>query len=201
MSTQLIIQGSEPIKEVEALRGEITSEKGLQELLNKTFDSLTDGEAVEIKIYRKYILVGKRLKNHGSEYYKKFTNYGLGRGGNKSRSLSFAIHAIDGGSLKEYCYDAINGDVNALRQTTKHLVRAYEAKIKRLKEKGKKETVIKYYEKERDKIVRRLEKDDDEFLELSEPVLVEIPKNPDVFYGDRIEIVSITGDDNITVEE
>jgi len=199
ITSQIIIQGSDELKKIEEMKGEIANERGLLELLCRLFDSLGDLEAIEVKVYRSFILVGKRLKGHGSEYYHKFINYGL-NGGVRTETLSFAIRAIDGGSLKDYCYDAINGDIEALRLTTKHLVRAYNAKIKRLKEKGKDPKVIEYYEGERDKVEKRLEKNDDEFLELTEPVLIEIPKNPSVFYEEDATVVSIMSDDGISVE-
>lgn len=200
IETQLIIQGSDEAQIIEAMKGEIASEKGLLDLLGRLYDSLTDLEAVEVKVYRSFILVGKRLKGHGSTYYHKFTNYGLANG-NRTTTLSFAIRAIDGGSLKDYCYDAMNGDIEALKKTTKHLVRAYNAKIKRLKDKGKDLKIIEYYEGERDKVQNRLKKDDDEFLALTEPILIEIPKNPDVFYEADDDTVSIMGSDDISVED
>lgn len=197
VASKIIIEGSEEKKKIELMKGEIASENGLLELLCKIFDGLSETEAVEIKVYRKFILVGKRLKGHGSEYYHKFINYGLANG-NRTTTLAFAIRTIDGGSLQSYCYDAMNGDVQALRKTTQHLVRAYNAKIKRLKEKGKDPKEIEYFEGERDKVMKRLEKGDEEFLELTEPILIEIPKDPEMFYDE--ETVTISGDDGIDVD-
>jgi len=198
VSSQMIIQGSEELKQIESMRGEIASDKGLLAILCDYFDALHDDEAVEIKVYRNFILVGIRMKGHGSKYYHKFTNYGL-CSGNRTTTLSYAIRSIDGGSLKDYCYDAINGDIEALRKTTQHLVRAYNAKIKRLKEKGKDPRVIEWYEGERDKVVKRLDKEDAEFLELTEPILIEIPKNPEKFYDE--DVVSISGNDDISLDD
>lgn len=196
-TSQLIIQGSEEQKVIESMKGEIASDKGLLALLCQLFDAIHDDEAVEVKVYRNFILVGVRMKGHGSKYHHKFTNYGL-CSGNRTTTLSYAIRAIDGGSLKGYCYDAMNGDIEALRKTTQHLVRAYNAKIKRLKEKNRDPREIEFYEGERDKVMRRLDKDDEEFLELTEPILIEIPKNPEKFYDDNL--VSITGNDEISVD-
>ena len=36
----------------------------------------------------------------------------------------------------------------------------------------------------RDTAMRRLELPDEEFLELSEPIIIEIPRKPEVFYGE-----------------
>jgi hypothetical protein len=200
INSQIIIQGSEQEVKIKQMKGEIASQSGLLEIFCKIYDSLADNEAFEVKIYRSFILVGKRVKGHGSDYYHKFTNYGLSSG-NRTTALSYAIRAVDGGSLKDYCYNAMNGDIEALRLTTKHLVRAYNAKIKRLKEKGRDPRTIEYYEAERDKVEKRLLKDDDEFLELTEPVLIEIPRNPDVFYDNDDNVVSIMGTDDINVED
>ena len=195
VTSQLIIQGSEELKKIESMKGEIASENGLSGLLNRIFDGLGDIEAAEIKVYREFILVGKRIRGHGSRYSYKFVNYGLAK---RSDGLYFAIKSIDGGSLPNYCYDAIAGDVNALRKTTVHYARALDAKIARLKEKGKDKKLIEYYESERDKVLKRLEKDDEDFLELSEPILIEIPRNVDIFYDE--DDVMISGDDGIAVE-
>jgi hypothetical protein len=129
----------------------------------------------------------------------KFTNFGFSpnKKDSKSEALAFAIRSIDDGSLPEYVYYAINGDVESLKLTTKHLVRAYDAKIKRMKKKGKDEDEIEEVKLRRKAAKRRLKLPLEEFLQLSEPIIVEIPRNPAKFY-DKEDII-LSGSDGIDV--
>lgn len=173
-------------KAEEELTPQIISEGGLARLLDDLYDGIGENAAVEIHIYRKFVLVGTRERGHGDKMVKKFTNLGFSVEPNerKAASLAYAIRAIDDGTLPEYCYMAINGDIGALRQTTAHLVRAYDAKVRRMREKGKPAIEIEPFIARRDAAARRLEFSDDELVEVSEPIIVEIPKNSDVFYGE-----------------
>ena len=170
----------------EELPGVIGTEQGLTALLDDLYDRLNDDQAVEIHVYREFVLVGTREKGHGDIMTKKFINFGFSpkRQDNKSEALAFAIRSIDDGSLPEYCYRAINGDIDALRQTTTHLVRAYEAKIRRMTEKNKPFKEIEAIQTKRDIAKKRLELDDEEFVEVSEPIILEIPKNIEKFYAE-----------------
>ena len=176
----------------EELKGEIANERGLNDLLDSIYNSLADNEAVEIHIYQDYILVGKRTKGHGDRFFHKFTNFGFSpnRSDNKSRGLTYAIRTIDSGSLPTYCYDAINGDVDALRKTTEHLIRALTAKVKRMTEKGKDAALIEEFEKRRFAAERRLTLPVEELVVLSEPIIVEIPKDPSKFYDEEDVVIS-----------
>lgn len=176
-------------KEIDAVRSEelkgcIANESGLIEILDNSLDGLKEDEAVEIYIYQQYILIGKRKKGHRDVFKYKFTNYGFSpnKRDGKSEALAYAIRSIDDGSLPEYVYRAINGDVEALKQTTKHLIKAYDAKIKRMKDKGKSKEDIEEFKLKRKAAKRRLTLPLEEFLELSEPIIVEIPKSPKKFH-------------------
>lgn len=189
MSIESFIRMPVKPEEVEAVRSDeikegIANASDLTEILDRCYDGLKEDEAVEVYIYQRYILVGKRRKGHRDKFKYKFTNYGFSpnRRDSKSESLGYAIRAIDGGSLPNYVYDAINGDVQALRKTTEHLISAYDAKIKRMKEKNKPESEIDEYKLKRKAAKRRLTLPLDEFLQLSEPIIVEIPKNPKKFH-------------------
>lgn len=171
----------------EELSPQIISEAGLVELLDKLYENIDLNMAVEIHIYRKFILVGTRARGHGDRMVQKFTNFGYNltvASAKKTDVLSVAIQNIDSGCLPDYCYQAINGDVEALRQTTAHLVRAYDAKIRRMQEKGKPALEIEPFIARRDAATRRLELTDKELVEVSEPIIVEIPKDPSTFYGE-----------------
>ena len=193
-----------PIKpeEVEAVKekqykGGIATESGLVEIFDRFLDSLKEDEAVEIHVYQDYVLVGKREKGHRDDMSYKFTNFGFSpnKRDSKSEALTFAVRSIDNGSLPDYVYRAINGDVEALKLTTKHLVRAYDAKIKRMTEKGKSKREIDEVELKKKAAERRLGLPLEEFLQLSEPIIVEIPRNPEKFY-DKDEVV-LSKDDGI----
>ncbi len=170
----------------EDLAPQIISESGLIKLLDDLYDEINDSSAVEVHIYRKFVLIGTRERGHGDKMIQKFTNFGfcLNSASQKPDVLSYAIRTIDDGNLPEYCYKAIEGDVEALRQTTQHLVRAYDAKVRRMKEKGKPMLEIEPFVTRRDTAMRRLELPDAEFLEISEPIIIEIPKKPETFYGE-----------------
>ena len=170
----------------EELVGNISSEAGLIELLDSLYNGLSNDMAIEVHIYRKYVLIGTRERGHGDRMIKKFTNFGfcLSPESGKSDALSFAIRTIDDGNLPDYCYRAINGDVEALRQTTIHLVRAYDAKVRRMQEKGKPAIEIEPFITRRDAASRRLELSDEELVEISEPIIIEVPKDPATFYGE-----------------
>lgn len=176
----------------EELPGTFASEAGLIELLNTLYNQLTDDMAVEIHVYREYILVGTRQKGHGDKLMKKFINFGFSpnRQDSKSDTLAYAVRSIDNGDLPEYCYRAICGDIPALRQTTEHLIRAYDAKIRRMKEKGKSAAEIEIYTQRMDTATRHLLLEDEDFMEVSEPIILEIPKNPDFFYNENDVYIS-----------
>ncbi|MBQ2638679.1 hypothetical protein IJF91_01295 [Candidatus Saccharibacteria bacterium] len=171
----------------EELPGSIANESGLTQLLDDLYNRLLDNMAIEIHIYREYVLIGTREKGHGDKMLKKFINFGFSpkRHDNKSEALTYAIRNIDGGGLPDYCYDAINGDLQALRLTTEHLVRAYDAKVRRMKEKGKTASEIETFALRRDAAKRRLTLEDEDFMEVSEPIIIEIPRNPDTFYSEE----------------
>lgn len=169
----------------EELIPQIINESGLVKLLDDLYDEIDDNSAVEVHIYRKFVLVGTRERGHGDKMIQKFTNFGfLNSASQKPDALSYAIRTIDDGNLPDYCYKAIEGDVEALRQTTQHLVRAYDAKVRRMQEKGKPMLEIEPFVTRRDTAMRRLELSDEEFLELSEPIIIEVPKKPEAFYGE-----------------
>lgn len=226
VQSDFIIEGSDEQVQIAKLKGEIASEKGLLAYLCEIYDSLKDDEAVEIKAYREFILIGKRRLGASSVYMHKFINYGLSKG-NRTETLSYAIRAIDGGDLPDYCYDAINGNIQALRKTTEHLVKVYNAKTKRLTEqlenldsldvmyqmiselhleedasyeevKARLKVKISELEEKSVVVAKRLDKDDDEFLALTEPVLIEIPKCYDIFHNKHDDLVAIIAGDNIT---
>ena len=180
----------------EELVGNISTEAGIIRILDDLFNSLTKKSAVEVHIYRHYVLIGTRDKGHGDKMVMKFTNFGFcpDSRGSKSDSLVSAIRSIDDGNLPEYCYRAITGDVDALRQTTAHLVRAYDAKIRRMLEKAKSLSEIEVFTSKRDMAMRRLELDDKDLLEISEPIIIEIPKDPEYFYEE--DEVAIGGSEN-----
>ena len=186
-----------PVKASEALKGEIANENGLNMVLDGLYNRLHSDEAAEIHVYQDYILVGVRQKGHGDVFMHKFTNYGFSpnRRDNKSETLAFSIRTIDNGSLPQYCYEAINGNVDALRLTTKHLIRAYEAKVRRMTEKGKDAKLIEEYVMKVEAAKRRLTLPLEDFLTLSEPIMIEIPRNPETFY-DEDEVV-VSGHDGI----
>ncbi len=177
-------------KKVKQFEGGIATANALVEILDKCLDSLKSDEAVEIHVYQEYVLIGKRQRGHRDEMKYKFTNFGFSpnKKDSKSEALAFAIRSIDNGSLPDYVYQAIDGNVEALKRTTRHLVRAYDAKIKRMKKKGKSKEEIKEYKLKKKAAERRLELPLAEFLFLSEPIIVEIPKNPEKFY-DKDEVV------------
>lgn len=79
----------------EELPGNIVSEAGLTELFDTLYDGLSDTTAIEIHVYRKFVLVGTREKGHGDKMVKKFTNFGFSNHDKKSDALSYAIRAID----------------------------------------------------------------------------------------------------------
>lgn len=165
----------------EELASQIVNESGLMKLLDDLYDAIDKDSAVEVHIYRKFTLIGTRTKGHGDKMTMKFTNFGFG---NKTDSLASAIRSIDDGSLPQYCYRAIAGDIEALRQTTAHVVRAYDAKIRRMLEKAKSVSEVERFVVKRDIALRRLELQDADLMEVSEPIIIEIPKDPDFFYGD-----------------
>ena len=217
-----------PKDQKDLMKGEIASERDLVNILCKIFDSLSDEEAVEIKAYRECILVGKRHKNQSSSYFHKFTNFGLSTGTNRTAALAYAIRAIDGNDLPDYCYKALDGNINALRDTTKHLVKVYDKKIERLKGmfdnldsldvmyaviedlqldakspyeivKAKLEEKIAFLTEKRKVAENRLKiKDNEEFVKSTEPVLIEIPRNYEVFHDKTNDYVAIVAGDNIT---
>ncbi|MDO4967619.1 MAG: hypothetical protein Q4E70_02530 [Candidatus Saccharibacteria bacterium] len=181
----------------EELTGTIASESGLTTLLDNLYNTLSLDEAVEIHVYREYVLVGTRKKGHGDVMTKKFINFGFSptKHSKKSEALSFAIRAIDDGGLPDYCYRAINGDLEALRLTTEHLVRAYDAKVRRMKDKGKPASEIEAFALRRDAAKRRLTLEDEEFMEVSEPIILEIPRDPATFYSEEDVFISDIDDD------
>ena len=175
----------------EELVGNIATEAGLIEILDNLFDSLDEKSAVEVHIYRKYVLIGTREKGHGDKMIMKFVNFGFSPDTYESKSadLVFAIKTIDNGDLPEYCYKAITGDVEALRQTTAHVARAYDAKIRRMVEKAKNASEIETFISKRDAALRRLELSDIDLVEISEPIIIEIPKDPENFYNEDDVVV------------
>ena len=172
------------LKTGEDLVGGIASEQGLVNIIDTLFNEIKEDEAVEIHIFRKYILIGTRKKGHGDKMLMKFTNFGFCPNSMDAKAdvLMYAIKAIDDGNLPDYCYKAIGGDPGALRQTTQHVVRAYDAKIRRMQEKDKSYAEIEPFILKRDAAKSRLELLDEDLLDVSEPIIVEVPKNPEDFY-------------------
>ena len=187
------------------LSGKIISKDGLVELIDNLYSMLTKEEALNIWIYQAYILVGIREKGHGEYFYEKFINYGLVLN-NKTRneSLSAAIRDIDGGSLNKECYDAINGDISALQETTKHLINTCRRKLRRAYEKRynasmaiseDERAVLRvaelneiildirdHLQQSKKALMTAMDGNINEFLELSEPVIIEIPRDYYYFY-------------------
>ncbi len=167
------------------LPSKIISEAELIRLLDITYDSLNDDQALEIWVFQDYVLVGIRKRGHGDDFKWKFINYGFSPTSKdrKSEKLSNAIRAIDGGSLREYCYDAINGNIDALKKTTMHEIKSFRKKLKRLYEKGKSIKMIMAVRNRLKKAKESLNAPLNDFLKMSEPIMIEIPKNVKVFYN------------------
>lgn len=171
-------------KKEEKLSGRVITTDALIELLNEILDCATSDEAVEVQVFRNYILVGVRKKGYGDRFMYKFTNYGYAIGDSKSSSLGYAIQSIDETrSLPDYFYDAISGDKAAIREINKRLVRALEAKITRMVKRRKHPNLIKPYKDQFDAARRRLECSDEELFIKTEPIIIEVPKNPGDFYS------------------
>lgn len=176
----------------EELKSDFASKQGIVVLLDELYNHLEPDEAVEVHVYREYVLIGTRKKGHGDKMIKKFVNFGFSpRKHNenssmesRSKALMYAILDIDDGRLPEYCYKAIDGDIQALRQTTEHLIRAYDAKIRRMQAKGKSVAEIEKYITRKTTAERRLTLPDEDFMEVSEPIIIEIPRDPEFFYSD-----------------
>ncbi|MBP5674740.1 hypothetical protein J6W91_00215 [Candidatus Saccharibacteria bacterium] len=187
------------------LSGKIISKDGLVELIDRLFSMLTREEALDIWIYQAYILVGIREKGHSEYFYEKFINYGLVMNNNsRNESLSSAIRDVDGGSLKKECYDAINGDIDALKETTKHLINTCRRKLRRAYEKRYNASmsmdtderavlrvaelneiildIREHLQRSKEALTAATSGNITEFLELSEPVIIEIPKDYYYFY-------------------
>ena len=65
------------LKTGEDLVGGIAREQGLVNIIDTLFNEIKEDEAVEIHIFRKYILIGTRKKVHGDKMLMKFTNFGF----------------------------------------------------------------------------------------------------------------------------
>lgn len=187
------------------LPGKIISKDGLVELIDNLYGMLTKEEALNVWIYQAYILIGIREKGHGEYFYEKFINYGLVMNNNiRNESLSSAIRTVDGGSLRPYCYQAINGDIDALQDTTKHLINTCRSKLRRVYEKRYNasmaidedkrailrvaelnETILdirEHLQRSKKALTAAMNDNVAEFLELSEPIAIEIPKDYYYFY-------------------
>ena len=172
-------------KKEKKLNSSVITTDALIELLNEIFVCAHSDEAVEIQVFRKYILVGVRKKGYGDQFMYKFTNFGYAIGDSKSSSLAYAIQSIDETrSLPDYVYDAISGDKAAIRKINKRLVRALEAKTTRMVKRRKHPNMIKPYKDQLAAARRRLECSDEDLFIKTEPIMIEIPKDPGSVYGD-----------------
>ena len=180
------IEAVEIDRNLDTTRGRVITTNNLVALFDEMCADLTSEEALEIWVYRKYILVGMRRKGHGDRMRFKFTNFGFQIGSSKSDKLSEAIRVVDEeGTLPEYVYRAMDGDMNALRETTSHYVRVLSAKIERMKQKGKAKKLIRAIQLKKAAAENRLSLSDDEFALISEPIIVEIPMNSEIFHSEN----------------
>jgi hypothetical protein len=170
---------------VDEIKGEITTDNGLEALLDSLFSKLMDDEAVVLMIKNNCTLICTRKKGHGDHVLKKFTNIGFAgsKGGvslGKAEALSNAIRTI-ADNLPEYCYDAIKGDEQALRKTTEHLFKVYKKKAERMKAKHKPAKEIAQVLARQDEIGRYLELEDGELSNVIDTLIIEVPKCPEKF--------------------
>ena len=170
---------------VDEIKGEITTNQGLEALLDSLYSKLADDEAVVLMIKNDCTLVCTRKKGHGDHVLKKFTNIGFAGNKNgislgKADCLATAIRVI-ADNLPEYCYEAIKGDKKALRKTTEHLFKVYKKKAERMKAKGKPNKEIAQVLTRQDEIGRYLELNDDELASVIDTLIIEVPKRPEIF--------------------
>ncbi len=165
-------------QEIDDIKGELATEMGLLALLDKLYDLLEEDEAIVFLIKKNCTLICTRRRGHADRVLKKFTNIGYGTKG--SRTLIEAIKSF-ADNLPDYCYDAIDGDKQALRRTTEHLHKVYGKKIERMRAKGKSPKDIAKVLTRQDEISRYLELGDDDLAEVIDTILIEVPKKPDHF--------------------
>lgn len=171
--------------QVDEMKGELTTGAGLSALLDLLYDQLRDDEAVVLMVKKDCTLVCTRQKGHGDHVLKKFTNFGFAGDYShvsvkKAKELSDSIRTI-ASNLPAYCYDAIAGDKEALRQTTDHLLKVYAAKAERMKAKGKPPKEIAQVLGRHDQIKRYLDLNNDELASSIDTIIVEVPKCPETF--------------------
>ena len=165
-------------KELDDIRGELVTEMALLALFDGLYDHLDEDEAIVLLIKKDCTVVCTRKRGRDDKILKKFTNIGFGTKG--SRILIEAVKPL-AENLPEYCYEAISGDKAALRRTTEHLHKVYGKKIERMRAKKQPAKEIARVLTRQDEISRFLELSDDELVDVIDAVLIEIPKNPELF--------------------
>ena len=170
---------------VDEIKGELTTDRGLEALLDHLYSNLSEDEAVVLMVKNNCTLVCTRKKGHGDHVLKKFTNVGFAGSksqisANKADVVATAVRTI-ADNLPEYCYDAIKGDEQALRKTTEHLFKVYRKKAERMKAKNKPAKEIAQVLARQDEIGRYLELDNSELANVIDTLIIEVPKCPEKF--------------------
>ena len=142
--------------------------------LEQQYDPLKNGEMLILSVHKDCVFVLLKIEDHEHEVpVARLTNYGYGDSKCRTKDLMFAVMNI-AADMPGYVYEALTGDIKALRQTAKWRKKDIKERLKGLDKKYKK--LRRVLESELNDIEDLLELSDDDFEKTNMAITIAIEK-------------------------
>ena len=142
--------------------------------VEQQYDSLKDGDTLILSVQRDCVFVSLKVEGHEHEVpVARLTNYGYGSSKSCTKDLMFAVMNVSA-DMPGYVYEALIGDIKAMRQTASWRKKDIKKRLRTLDKKYKK--LRRALESELNDIEDLLELNDEDFEETSMAITIAIEK-------------------------
>ena len=142
--------------------------------IEQQYDSLKDGDTLVLSVQRDCVFVSLKVEGHEHEVpVARLTNYGYGSSKSCTKDLMFAVMNVSA-DMPGYVYEALIGDIKAMRQTASWRKKDIKKRLRTLDKKYKK--LRRALESELNDIEDLLELNDEDFEETSMAITIAIEK-------------------------
>lgn len=153
---------------------QLVSRDKISAYLEQKYDSLKRGDSLILSVMQDCVYVSLKVNDHEHEIpVAKLTNYGYGSTKSNTQDLMYAVMNISA-DMPGYVYEAMIGNIKAMRQTAAWRKKDIKKRLKTLDKKYKK--LRRALESELNDIEDLLELEDDDFLETHMAITVAIEK-------------------------
>ena len=158
-------------------KDQMVSRDKISAYLEQQYDRLKDGDTLILSVQKNCVFVSLKVDGHEHEVpVARLTNYGYGSSKTCTQDLMFAVMNISA-DMPGYVYEAMIGNVKAMRQAAAWRMKDIKKRLKNLDKKYRK--LRRALESECNDIEDLLDLSDDDFEETAMAITIAIEKTAD----------------------